>query len=418
MTTITTPVTPEDPPTPAETDSRIESRPHGSPLLAAATRISRELAETAVAREEADELPLPEIDLLRQAGLLRANASTEAGGLGLSWPQLMRLVQEVAAGDTSIGQLLGYHYVNLFSAVLCATPDEEHDLIERSAREGWFWGDAVNPRDPAIQLTRDGDGFLANGKKSFTSGSAAADRLFVSAELEGIPVALHISQKLDGISFDRDAWDFIGQRLTESGPTLFEDVRVESGDFLGGIPEQIEEIPPRSTLLIPLIQAAFSTIYVGAARGALGDAAEYVRTQTRPWLHSGVEAASEDPSIVERFGVLEADLRAAEALVDRANEQVEAGLRLGESLTEQERGEIAVTVYAAKVVATEVTLETTSKVFELQGARSAHRRFGLDRRWRDVRTHTLHDPVFYKQREVGDHALNGRIPEPDGNQYR
>lgn len=394
------------------------SPPHWSPLIPAAERVAKELAGSAVARERADELPAAEVNLLRESGLLRANATPDAGGYDLSWPQLMRLVGIVATGDTSIGQLLAYHYVNLYSAVLCATPEEGPELIERSAREGWFWGDAVNPRDPAIELTRDGSSFLANGRKTFTSGSAAADRLFVSAELEGIPVAVHVSQKLDGISFDRDAWDFIGQRLTESGPTIFENVRVEAEDFLGGIPESDEEIPPRSTLLIPLIQAAFTTIYVGAARGALTDAADYVRTTTRPWLHSGVERASEDPPVLERFGQLEARLRAAEALADRANEQVQAGLDLGESLTERERGEIAVTVYAAKVVATEVTLDTTSRVFELQGARSAHRDYGFDRRWRDVRTQTLHDPVFYKEREVGDFSLNDRVPEPDGNQYR
>ncbi len=392
--------------------------PHSSPLIPAAERVAKELASSAVARERADELPSAEINLLRESGLLRANANPDAGGYKLGWSQLMRLVGIVAAGDTSIGQLLAYHYVNLYSAVLCATPEEGPALIERSAREGWFWGDAVNPRDPAIVLTRDGDSFLANGKKSFTSGSAAADRLFVSAELDGIPVAINISQKLDGISFDRDAWDFIGQRLTESGPTIFENVRVEATDFLGGIPESEEEIPPRSTLLIPLIQAAFTTIYVGAARGALTEAAQYVRTTTRPWLHAQVDRASEDPPILERFGQLESRLRAAEALTDRANEQVEAGLALGEALTERQRGEIAVTVYSAKVFATEVTLDTTSRVFELQGARSAHRDYGFDRRWRDVRTHTLHDPVFYKEREVGDFALNDRVPEPDGNQYR
>lgn len=35
---------------------------------------------------------------------------------------------------------------------------------------------------------------------------------------------------------------------------------------------------------------------------------------------------------------------------------------------------------------------------------------GLDRFWSNVRTHSLHDPVAYKQREVGDHFLNGTHP--------
>ena len=36
---------------------------------------------------------------------------------------------------------------------------------------------------------------------------------------------------------------------------------------------------------------------------------------------------------------------------------------------------------------------------------------GFDRFWRNVRTHTLHDPVAYKRREIGDHYLNGTLPE-------
>jgi alkylation response protein AidB-like acyl-CoA dehydrogenase len=59
-----------------------------------------------------------------------------------------------------------------------------------------------------------------------------------------------------------------------------------------------------------------------------------------------------------------------------------------------------------------VALDVTARIFELTGARStaAHHRF--DRYWRNVRTHTLHDPVFYKAREVGDFTLNDRVPEP------
>jgi hypothetical protein len=49
---------------------------------------------------------------------------------------------------------------------------------------------------------------------------------------------------------------------------------------------------------------------------------------------------------------------------------------------------------------------------------SATRRYDFDRRWRDVRTHTLHDRVVYKTREVGDFVLNDAVPKPDGGQYR
>ncbi|MCR3834291.1 monooxygenase, partial [Pseudomonas aeruginosa] len=36
----------------------------------------------------------------------------------------------------------------------------------------------------------------------------------------------------------------------------------------------------------------------------------------------------------------------------------------------------------------------------------------LDRYWRNLRTQTLHDPLDYKIRELGDWALNQSPPQP------
>jgi len=64
-----------------------------------------------------------------------------------------------------------------------------------------------------------------------------------------------------------------------------------------------------------------------------------------------------------------------------------------------------------KVVSTDTALHVTSKIFEVTGARSTGSRYGFDRFWRNVRTHTLHDPVAYKRREVGAHYLTGQVPD-------
>jgi len=36
----------------------------------------------------------------------------------------------------------------------------------------------------------------------------------------------------------------------------------------------------------------------------------------------------------------------------------------------------------------------------------------FDRFWRNARTHTLHDPVDYKLRDIGAWALAGKPPKP------
>ena len=69
-------------------------------------------------------------------------------------------------------------------------------------------------------------------------------------------------------------------------------------------------------------------------------------------------------------------------------------------------------VASVKVVATDTALRVTNGVFEVTGARATAAKVGLDRFWRDVRTHTLHDPVAYKKEELGRYVLQGQIPTP------
>jgi alkylation response protein AidB-like acyl-CoA dehydrogenase len=81
-------------------------------------------------------------------------------------------------------------------------------------------------------------------------------------------------------------------------------------------------------------------------------------------------------------------------------------------LTAAERGEFAEWVASVKVAATDTGLRITAGVFEVTGARATSTKAALDRFWRDIRTHTLHDPVEYKNRELGRYVLLGEIPEP------
>jgi alkylation response protein AidB-like acyl-CoA dehydrogenase len=97
-------------------------------------------------------------------------------------------------------------------------------------------------------------------------------------------------------------------------------------------------------------------------------------------------------------------------LADAVAEHLDAADAAGDALTWDARGELAEHVAALKVVSTDVALDVTSTIFEVTGARATSNAVGLDRFWRNVRTHTLHDPVAYKRREVGDHYVNGTHP--------
>jgi alkylation response protein AidB-like acyl-CoA dehydrogenase len=63
----------------------------------------------------------------------------------------------------------------------------------------------------------------------------------------------------------------------------------------------------------------------------------------------------------------------------------------------------------AKVVATETALEVAHRVYEVTGSSSTRSEVGLDLFWRNIRTHSLHDPLDYKKLEVGAHYLTGDV---------
>jgi alkylation response protein AidB-like acyl-CoA dehydrogenase len=323
------------------------------------------------------------------------------------------VVRTLARADTSIAQVLSYHYLLSHSAFWRATEEQRSRLVRQSVDQKWFWGGASNPRDALTTLTADGDGFRLNGRKTFASNASLADRITLRAAFGEAVVLIALPGTSDGIVHGND-WDAFGQRLTESGSIEFHDVRVEHEHILGPFPPQANApLPALTSLVVPIHQLLFVNFYLGTAEGALAEANRYIHAHAKPWQTSAVAQASEDPYVLELYGSLYSDVRASVALAEAAAVEIEAAIRRGAALDPEQRTAAAAAVYAAKVNSTKVALEVTSRIFDLMGARATSARFGFDRFWRNIRTHTLHDPVAYKAREVGNFALNGRItPDP------
>ena len=378
-------------------------------LFARAEEIAADLSGRAAELDRDGRPPLGEIVKLKNAGLLNALHARQIGGGGLGWVDGLRLVRILARGESSIGQLLGYHFVNSQYIYWALNEARAHVLGSETVARNLYWGAAVNPRDPGLVLTRRGSGYVLNGRKTFSTAAHISDYINANAALDDKIVGFVVPTNRSGY-IANDDWDNIGQRLSDSGSVEFRDFPVYEEDFAGPPAAPEAEPPALSTFNTPLIQLVFVNFYLGTAEGALRAAVDYVRSTTRPWLTSGVERAADDPYILERVGELTAALKASAALADGAAAAVEAGLAKGHAVTARERGEAAAEAYAAKVHATHVSLDVTARVFELTGARSTAERYRFDRFWRNVRTHTLHDPVFYKAKEVGEFVLNDKIP--------
>jgi alkylation response protein AidB-like acyl-CoA dehydrogenase len=370
----------------------------------AARGVAAVLAKDALERDRAGAEPLEEARLLRDARLPALLLPTTVGGAGLGWATALRVVREIAVADGSIAQLLGYHYVNVANLWWVGGLDRWGPL---SAAGQWLWGDAVNPTDPDLVLVRDGAGYRLSGRKSFATGVSSGDASVVAGAVDGEPLLVVVPRDAPGLEPGGD-WDNLGQRLSASGSVTFTDVAIGPEQVLGGLGH--DAATPRSSLVTPAIQAVFGAFYLGVAQGALATARDYTRGTSRPWILSDSPSATADPYVLATYGRLVAATRAVEALADAVAEHLDRADAAGDALTWDARGELAEHVAALKVVATDVALDVTSTIFEVTGARATSNAVGLDRFWRNVRTHTLHDPVAYRRREVGDHYLNGTYP--------
>lgn len=172
------------------------------------------------------------------------------------------------------------------------------------------------------------------------------------------------------------------------------------------------ERAPHQVLTTPSFQLLFGTVYLAAAEGAVAAAREYTRAQSRRWFHAEVDNPTDDPFIQNHYGDFVAKLQSLSAVLDQATNALQWAWDRGSSLTGAERAGVAEHIAAAKITASSTALDVTAKIYEVMGARAAGTKYGFDRYWRDVRTHTLHDPVAYKLNELGRYYLNGTEPVP------
>jgi alkylation response protein AidB-like acyl-CoA dehydrogenase len=377
--------------------------------------LADEFAAVAAERDHEGTAPFAEVAALRATGVLPALVSREFGGGGLDWRTVFTALRPVIRADAGLGHVFAYHFVNSWRLQLNERQDVIDELQRGLAANHWFWGGAGNPRDAGLELTPVEGGFTVSGRKFFATGAQVSERITASGTRvdTGEKLAIIIDATQPTV-VHHDDWDNIGQRLSASGSVSFHAASVPDAHVLGFGEQSGPKYRPFASLSILLFQLALDHIHVGLAEGALATAASYVATTTKPWSTSGLDRAVDDPYIRELIGELTSATRAADALTWRATDALVAAADRRWALTDDERGEVAVEIAAAKVVTTKTVLDVTSRLFELTGARATGEAYGFDRFWRNARTITLHDPVAYKAQEVGDHALQGLFPTPSG----
>lgn len=381
-------------------------------LIELTEQLLPEIAAGALGRDQDRRLPRAELDRLSRAGVLAVTVPTAYGGVGGGAASAFEVTRLLATADPNVAQIPQSHFVYLRLAELAGSEELKQELFA-AVLAGARIANAQSERggrtitDIATSVTLDGADAVVDGQKFYCTGSLCADWLAVLArDPDGADQIGYLPVGAAGVTVVDD-WTGMGQRTTASGTVSFASVRLPRS-----------HLAPRLAAVTgpygygALAQGLHAAVDTGIARGALTEAAEFVRSSSRPWFEAQVDRAESDPLLVQRFGELEVEVRAAEAALQvagRATEQAD------ERRDDDAAAEASLAVAAAKVLADRAAISVTNALFELGGTRASDDRLDLHRHWRNARTHTLHDPVRWKLQHLGRWAARGERP-PRGPQ--
>jgi alkylation response protein AidB-like acyl-CoA dehydrogenase len=382
------------------------------------------LATTARDREGTRDYPFEDVRALAEQRITLTGVAVEDGGAGGSLRDVVDLVIAIARADSNVAQALRSSFLTAANVIARRDLPQRERTLER-LRNGDLFAGTSNERGGAAgavatRLLRRGHVEVLSGAKYYSTGGLFAQWFSGTAtDEDGQVVRFTVPTDREGVE-RLDDFDAIGQRLTASGTTRLNDVRVYPDELV-----RADEAPPRNPWQGSFAQLYLASIEAGIAGAAFDDAVRFTRERARPIKHSTADRAVDDPYVRHVVGEIAARANAARAVVLLAAEELGAVPSAADNkaqVVEAASGDpvryagarAALTVAQAQYVAVESALRAAELAFDVGGGSATDRGTALDRHWRNARTVANHNPRNWKAAAVGAFHLTGAEPPTSG----
>ncbi|ORM57546.1 monooxygenase [Pantoea rodasii] len=364
----------------------------------------------AIERELHRQSPAEQIEWLKQSGFTALRVPTLKGGQGATLPELFNLLIELGEADSNLVQSLRGHFGFVENVLSSRDPAFKEQWLARIGRGdiiGPAWSETGEARQSVFttRIQRNGDHWRLEGKKFYTTGSLYSEWINVGLTDEHDQgVSVTVSRTAPGVTV-LDDWNGFGQTLTASGTAIFDNVAIQQADISQ---EAHFGYSPAFYQLIHLATLA------GIGRAQSGEVAAQVAARTRTYSNGNAPRAAEDAQVLQVVGRLRSAAYTSGAIVLHAAQALQ---RAFDSQQQNDPSQLAHAVALAELevsqslnVVTDLLLNASSTLFDALGASATLKPLALDRFWRNVRTLSSHNPRIYKDRIVGDFAVNGTLP--------
>ena len=376
------------------TASRVLPTEEARDLLALTREIAtRELAPRSAEAEATETFPRDVFTMLGRAGLLGLPYPEEHGGGGQPYEVYLQVLEEIAAVWSSVGVGVSVHALSCFGLYSFGTDEQKAewlpDMLGGDLLGAYCLSEAHAGSDPAAMRTtarRDGDDYVINGAKAWTTHGGHADFYKVMArtsdDRNGISCFL-VPASTPGLVADPPERK-MGLTGSATATMRFDDVRVPASRRLG------EEGEGLRIALAGLDSGrlGIAAVAVGLAQGALDAAVAYARereTFGKPIIeHQGLAFVLAD---------MEAAIVSARATVLHAARLRDAGQPFSREAS------------IAKMVATDNAMKVTTDAVQVLGGYGYTRDFPVERYMREAKVMQIFEGTNQIQRMVISRSL-------------
>ncbi len=311
--------------------------------------------------ERESRIPDDVVKGMKELGAFGMKIPQDYGGLGLSQLYYNRALMLFGSAHPALGAMLSAHQsIGVPQPVkLFGTDEQKRTYLPRCVHEisAFLLTEPDVGSDPARLHTSavpDGDDYVLDGVKLWTTNGVVADLLVVMARVpaseghRGGITAFVVEATADGITVEnRNA--FMGLRGIENGVTRFHEVRVPAANRIGKEGQGLK--------------IALTTLNTGrlSLPAMCAGAAKWSTMIAREWSAVRVQwgrPVGEHEAVSSKISFIAATSYALEAMLD-----------LSSSLADEERGDIRIEAALAKLYASEMGFLIADELVQIRGGR-------------------------------------------------
>ena len=350
-----------------------------------------EFAPKAMERDKTKEFPADNLKKLGELGLMGMMVPPEYGGSGADSVSYVLALAEVAYACASTAVVMSVHNSIVCESIMRnGSEDQKKKYLKRLATGEIIGAFALTEpnagSDPVRQTTKavfDGDGYILNGTKRFTTTGKNAGLIIVTAKTDeearhkGIS-AFILEQGTPGLTVG-PLEDKMGLRASDTTDLIFEDCRIPAENRLGNEGD------------------GFLIAMTGLDGGRIGIAAQSLGV-----AQAAFDAATQYAREREQFGRAISKFQGLRWMVaDMATEIEAARLMMLSAAEMKDNGEnYTLQASMAKLFASEMVNRITAKAIQIHGGYGFTKEYPVERYYRDARVFTIYEGTSEIQRIV------------------